>query len=186
MALTSLRLLSTKVDDIGCRRLAPLLPALEMLTLSSTVVSDSGFRSLCDGLPKLCSLEVSGLMLTDKGLHAAGQLTALTRLVVSDCWLVSEKQAAAVAARGHALKAVQLNGRDVTPALTPTVSMGRKAPPRCSRTLSEEVKAFDDRWRYSRQELMAFKTEKPSGNAIAEMRARLPRDLRADLWKELM
>lgn len=138
-SLTSLRMLNTKVDDLGCRRLAPLLPALRSLSLSSSGVSDSGFKTLCEGLRDLRSLEASGLMLTDQGLHAAGKLSALTRLVVSDCWLVSDKEAAAVAARGHVLREVRLNGRPVSPALTPSTSLGRNATlsPRC-RTLSGE------------------------------------------------
>eukprot|EP00887_Chlorella_sp_A99_P001005 scaffold5.g1005.t1 len=184
--LTRLGLANTKVDDTGCRRLAGLLPRLEHLQLSSSAVSDAGFKVLCESLPHLQTLEVAGCMLTDSGVHAAGQLSALRRLSISDCWLVSEKEAQAVMARGAALAEVLVNGRAVRPALTPQLSIkSQEALSPRARTLTDDVKAFDERLRYATDEMLALRRA-PSSAEVAEMRARLPRDLRADLWKDLL
>ena len=52
--------------------------------------------------------------------------------------------------------------------------------------ISDEAKAFDERLRYSTDELLAIRAVLMTPPMLAEVRARVPRDLRADLWKELL
>lgn len=52
--------------------------------------------------------------------------------------------------------------------------------------IADDVKAFDDRLRYSTAELLALREEMGSAASTPKMRYQLPKDLRADLWKDLM